>query len=84
MDDVDRIEVVRGPGGTLWGANAVNGVVNIITKPAGETQGGLITAGGGTEERIFSGARLRLQGRGQRRRPSLRQILPARRCPGRA
>jgi len=57
MEDVDRIEVVRGPGGTLWGANAVNGVVNIITKPAGETQGGLITAGGGTEERILSGAR---------------------------
>ncbi len=39
LHDVERIEVVRGPGGTLWGANAVNGVINIITKPAKETQG---------------------------------------------
>jgi iron complex outermembrane receptor protein len=42
IPDLDRIEVVRGPGGTLWGANAVNGVINIITKPADQTQGGLI------------------------------------------
>ena len=40
MEDVDRIEVIRGPGGTLWGTNAVNGVINIITRPAAETQGG--------------------------------------------
>ncbi len=39
--DIDRIEVIRGPGGTLWGANAVNGVINIITRNAAETQGGL-------------------------------------------
>lgn len=53
LENVERIEVVRGPGGALWGANAVNGVINIITKNAAETQGGLVTAGGGTEERRF-------------------------------
>lgn len=49
MDDIKRIEVIRGPGGTLWGANAVNGIINIITKSASETQGGLarITYGTG-------------------------------------
>jgi iron complex outermembrane receptor protein len=57
LEDVDRIEVIRGPGGTLWGANAVNGVINIITKSARETQGWLITGGGGTEERGFGGVR---------------------------
>ncbi|MCP4690362.1 MAG: TonB-dependent receptor [Desulfobacterales bacterium] len=57
FEDVDRIEVIRGPGASLWGANAVNGIINIITKSAGETQGGLITAGAGTEERGFGGAR---------------------------
>ena len=48
LEDVDRIEVISGPGGTLWGANAVNGVINIITKSAGETQGLLVEAGVGT------------------------------------
>ena len=49
MEDVDRIEVILGPGATMWGANAVNGVINIITKPAKETQGLLITGRGGSE-----------------------------------
>jgi iron complex outermembrane receptor protein len=47
LDDVDRIEVIRGPGAALWGANAVNGVINIITKAAADTQGGLVRVDGG-------------------------------------
>jgi iron complex outermembrane receptor protein len=57
LEDIDRIEVIRGPGATLWGANAVNGVINIITKSARETQGTLISGGGGTEERAFGSIR---------------------------
>ena len=57
LEDVDRIEVIRGPGATLWGANAVNGVINIITKHAADTLGGLVTVGGGTLEQAFAGAR---------------------------
>ena len=53
LEDIDRIEIIRGPGGSLWGANAVNGVINIITKSAKDTQGGLLSGGGGTEERGF-------------------------------
>src|SRR5690606_35980428 len=48
LEDVDRIEVIRGPGATLWGANAVNGVINIVTRPAKESQGLYVNAGGGT------------------------------------
>jgi len=57
LEDVDRIEVIRGPGAALWGANAVNGVINVITKTAKETQGTLISGGGGLEERGFGAVR---------------------------
>src|SRR5206468_11704740 len=57
LEDVDRIEVIRGPGATLWGANAVNGVINIITKKAKDTQSGVVTAGAGNEERGSGGVR---------------------------
>ncbi len=57
LEDVERIEVIRGPGATLWGANAVNGVINIITKRADDSQGWVITGGAGNEERGFGGVR---------------------------
>ncbi|MEQ1528954.1 MAG: TonB-dependent receptor, partial [Methylococcales bacterium] len=57
LEDVDRIEIIRGPGATLWGANAVNGVINVITKHSEDTQGGLLTAGGGTKETGFGAFR---------------------------
>ncbi len=57
MEDIDRIEVIRGPGATLWGANAVNGVINVITKTAEETQGGLLVAGAGNQETAFGSLR---------------------------
>jgi iron complex outermembrane receptor protein len=57
LEDIDRIEVIRGPGGTIWGPNAVNGVINIITKTSKETQGVLASAGGGNVEQGFANFR---------------------------
>ena len=57
LEDLDRIEVIRGPGGTIWGANAVNGVINIISKPVAETQGAALTLVGGNTERAMVAAR---------------------------
>src|SRR3954468_2060697 len=50
LEDIDRIEVIRGPGATLWGSNAVNGVVNIVTRSARDTRGAYVRAGGGSED----------------------------------
>ncbi len=57
MEDIDHIEVIRGQGATLWGPNAVNGVINIITKHSSKTQGGLLNAGGGNQEQGFGSLR---------------------------
>lgn len=57
LEDIDRIEVISGPGGTLWGANAVNGVINIITRDAAQTQGLHVEAGAGSELQAFTGLR---------------------------
>lgn len=59
-EDVDRIEVISGPGGTLWGANAVNGVINVVSRKAADTQGAVATVGAGPDER---GGRFRYGGR---------------------
>lgn len=73
LEDIDRIEVISGPGGALWGSNAVNGVINIITRDSRDTIGGLVDIGGGSDERsagVRYGARLgedatyRLYGKG--------------------
>src|SRR3989475_91746 len=74
LADIDRIEVISGPGATLWGANAVNGVINVITKDAKDTRGLLLSGGGGSEQRGFgtvryggplgSTVRARIYGRG--------------------
>ena len=82
LQDIDRIEVISGPGATLWGANAVNGVINVITKDAKDTQGLLLSGGGGTEQHGFgtvrygaalgSRVRARIYGRGFDRDATMR------------
>jgi iron complex outermembrane receptor protein len=57
LEDVDRIEVISGPGAALWGANAVNGVINVISKSARDTQGALVSGGGGSILNGFGSAR---------------------------
>lgn len=56
LEDIERIEVIRGPGATVWGANAVNGVINIITKKAAQTKGGMLVAGAGNVDQEFGTA----------------------------
>jgi iron complex outermembrane recepter protein len=80
LADIDRIEVISGPGATLWGANAVNGVINVLTKHARDTQGLMLEGGGGSVLRGFGTARYggtfgstvhyRIYGQGFTREPS--------------
>ncbi len=57
LEDIDRIEVIRGPGATIWGANAVNGVINVTTRAAKDTPGTLLYGGGGDYLHALGGAR---------------------------
>ena len=82
LEDIEQVEVIRGPGATVWGTNAVNGVINVISKPSSSTQGFLVTGGAGNIERGFGGVRyggklgarahFRLYGKYFDRGPSLR------------
>ena len=57
LEDLDRIEIIRGPGATVWGSNAVNGVINVVTRSAKDTQGGLLYTSGGDVQEVGAGAR---------------------------
>ena len=57
LEEIERIEIIRGPGGSIWGSNATNGIINIITKQAGDTLGTRLTAGAGNEEKGFTSLR---------------------------
>lgn len=57
LEDLDRIEVIRGPGATIWGSNAVNGVINIVSLDARDTQGGLVFGGAGDVQESLGGVR---------------------------
>jgi iron complex outermembrane receptor protein len=57
LEDIERIEIIRGPGATLWGANAVNGVINILTRSARDTQGTLVSLGAGNEQEALATVR---------------------------
>jgi iron complex outermembrane receptor protein len=80
LEDVERIEVISGPGGTLWGTNAVNGVINVITYPARRTQNGLVVAGNGSRDKryaaryggTFEGGAWRVYGKALEERQTLR------------
>lgn len=85
LEDIERIEVIRGPGGTVWGTNAQNGVINIVTRSASQTQGALVSVTGGTIDRTLVTARYggrrgrlayRVYGKGTRREPQA-DITPA-------
>jgi iron complex outermembrane receptor protein len=80
LEDIERIEVIRGPGATLWGANAVNGVVNIVTRHSRDTRGTLLSFGTGNEDPALAdfryggaaaGATYRLYGKFARRGPQI-------------
>src|SRR5207245_1575913 len=81
IEDIERIEVISGPGGTLWGSNAVNGVINIITRHSRDTTGALVSLGAGTEElgaggrygaKLVENATLRVYGKGFNRDNTVR------------
>ncbi len=87
IEDIDHIEVIRGPGGTIWGPNAVNGVINIITKSTKDTLGGLASGGAGNVEQGFGEARYggsygqnltyRIYGKAFARAPEFHLVPPA-------
>ncbi len=75
LENIDRIEVIRGPGGTVWGANAMNGVINIITKSAKDSHGGLVTAQTGSPRSCPRARAIRRRRRLERLIPRLRNVL---------